>query len=190
MFKSLIILLAITFSSIALADSKVLGHLAPLPHEVMGSPVRLDCGATITEMRGGNPDVRKLNALCNQAAQGFKAFVEHRGYKLAHNMEFEWSISFIPYGKCYRCLNDTEHRFYTRTVDSPVWGITDQTHRYMFVLSDKRSREFTVTFVHELFHSMSMHYGVYNSHPGGYGEKSQADEVLAEDFTDWLGHGR
>jgi hypothetical protein len=35
-----------------------------------------------------------------------------------------------------------------------------------------------------------MFYGVYDSHPGSWSQKTNADEELAAEFTEWLGYGK
>jgi len=55
---------------------------------------------------------------------------------------------------------------------------------------DSRDADFALTFVHELFHAMSMFHGIHENHPGSWDEKNGIEERVAEDFTAWLGCGR
>jgi hypothetical protein len=88
-------------------------------------------------------------------------------------------------------LNDETYRFRYRFVKGiTVTGYTDRSEKYSFAISDTSDSEFKVTFVHEMFHAMSMFYGVYENHPGTLSDKSRADEILAQEFTVWLGYGR
>lgn len=190
MFRYVITILAILFlSHTAIADTKIVGHMTPFPEEKLENPVTLDCGATIQEVRGLNADYARLNSMCTHAYSNFFKFIKAKGLKVNHTNAFRWNLSFLPEARCYRCLNDESHRFRHRHVHGYLIGYTDKDTEYAF-MSSTVDKEFNTTFVHELFHSMSMYYGVYDNHPGNWGEKTAADEKLAENFTEWLGYGR
>jgi len=189
--KFITTLLAILFvASTALADQRIVGHMTPLDSERLANPVTLDCGVTLQEIRGGHPDIAKLNALCTHAMSNFFAFVQHKGLKVSRKDKFNWDASLLPIDNRYRSLNDETYRFRNRFVKGNIIGYTDYDTRYMFSMVNANHREFNTTFVHELFHSMSMYYGVYDNHPGPLSAKTNADEVLAQDFTEALGYGR
>jgi len=190
MFKYLIALVILLISTTSVADQRIVGHMLPLPEETLSSPVQLDCGIVIKEVRGGSLNVAKLNQMCSRAASSFFPFIEREGLTPMHRNSFDWNVSFLPEPRCYRCLNDETYRFKFRHVHGMLIGYTDLNQGYIFMLSDFSDREFNVTFVHELFHAMSMFYGVYNSHPGSWSDKTAADDRLAYAFTDALGYGR
>jgi len=190
MFRRFIILFAILLvASTAFGDQYIVGHMPPLPNEFLSNPVTLDCGVTIQEVRGVSLDYAHLNSLCIHAYSNFFKFVEAKGLKTSHRKSLRWNASFLPERPCYRCLNDETYRFRYRHVHGNLIGYTDKDIEYAF-MSSVRDHQFSTTFVHELFHSMSMYYGVYNNHPGNWTAKTAADEVLAQDFTEWLGYGR
>jgi len=190
MFKYIALFLSIILiASLSMASDRVVGHMTPFPSETLDTPVTLDCGASIEEVRGGKLDYAKLNSLCTHAASNFFRFVDAKGLKTGDRSQaFSWSVSFLPGASCYRCLNDEDYRFHNRFVKGYVTGYTDLNSRFSFVIS--KSRELKVTFVHEMFHAMSMFYGVYENHTGNYSEKTAKDEALAQEFTEWLGYGR
>lgn len=58
------------------------------------------------------------------------------------------------------------------------------------MFSDSRDADFALTFVRELFHAMSMFYGIFENQVGSWDGRNWIEERLAEDFTAWLGFGR
>lgn len=190
MFRYITLLVAtLLIVSTAHADQRVVGHMTPFPEEMLESPVTLDCGARVQEVRGASMNYPRLNSMCTHAYTNFFKFIEAKGLKTKHRERFHWNVSFLPENTCYRCLNDENYRFRHRHVRGRLIGYTDKNAGYAF-MSSRRDHEFNTTFVHELFHSLSMYYGVYDNHPGGWPEKTAADERLAQDFTEWLGYGR
>lgn len=189
MLKYILIIASIVLTNTALADSRITGHMTPLPSERLDNPVTLDCGATVQEARGISLDYSRLNAMCTHALSNFFKFTKAKNLRENHTDPFSWNLSFLPEDNCYRCLNDETHRFRYRFVHGHLIGYTDKDERYAF-MSSVYDSEFNTTFVHELFHSMSMYYGVYDNHPGDYSEKTNKDEGLAQEFTEWLGYGR
>lgn len=162
----------------------------PLREELLPDPVELRCGAVVQEYRGAAMDVAKLNRLCTHARVNFARFIKAKGLRPTHAGAFRWNLSFLPEGSCYRCLNDEEFRFRDRYYKGTLIGYSDLVYQYVFVFSDSHDADFALTFVHELFHAMSMFYGIYENHPGSWDEKNVIEERLAEDFTAWLGYGR
>lgn len=183
------IILSILFcTNIALAD-RVVGHPTPFQNELLRNPVMLECGVTIREVRGGSLNYAQLNSMCTHAYSNFFRYIEARGLRVNHHDSFSWNISFLPEGICYRCLNDEKYRFNNRFIGGKVIGYTSRNDQYAFITSTQDS-EFNVTFIHEMFHSMSMFYGVYDNHYGSWTCKTEADEILAVEFTEWLGYGK
>jgi hypothetical protein len=183
-----IILSVIFITNVAMAD-RLVGHPTPLQNEFLENPVVLDCGAIIQEVRGSSQDYSKLNSMCTHAYSNFFRFIKANGLKITNNKPFKWNVSFLPESTGYRCLNDERYRFKNRFVSGKVIGYTSRNDHWAFITSTRDS-EFRVTFVHEMFHSMSMFYGVYDSHPGSWSQKTNADEELAAEFTEWLGYGK
>lgn len=177
----------------ALASEMIVGHMKPLETELLTHPIQFPCGLKIQEMRGTSLDKdqrEKMVGQCNVAKTSFFKFMAYKGIPTQNEKPFEWSLSLLPESNCYRCLNDTAHRFKYRFVQDNVIGYTDKDARYSWVLSDVKDKEFDTTFMHELFHALSMYYGVYDAHPGSLQQKTDADEILAEEFTDGLGYGK
>lgn len=181
------IVIVLLFAQTAIADQRISGYITPLPEELLERPIVLDCGATIREVRG-TIDYSKINSMCTHALSNFFKFIEAKGLKAERKNSFRWNLSFLPEYNCYRCLNDEVYRFKNRYVHGRLIGYTDMSVQYAF-MSNVRDDQFNITVVHELFHSMSMYYGVYMSHPGSWSEKTMADENLAKSFTLWLGYG-
>jgi hypothetical protein len=169
--------------------------MTPLPSEWLASPIHLPCGLTIREWRGKSRPSRameaKLERWCVAAERHFVPFLHSRGLELPRpdRGAFRWSESLIPDGDCHRCLNDYNGRFATRFTHELVWGYTSLPLRWSFMISDVRSEMFRQVFTHELFHAMSMYYGLYASHWGMWIVKSGEDEELARAFTRSMGLG-
>ena len=171
-------------------DFFVTGHVTPLPSEMLTIPIKLKCGITIYEWRGATPDIKKANAYCDLAKQNFLPFMAKYNYHPKHNRPFDFRMALMKPTKSYRNLNDTAYRFANRKSLGNLWGYTDQDHHYTFVLSDHNHPQFKVTFVHELFHSLSMHYGFFDAHANTRWKREQKDEYFAQEFTMSLGLGR
>jgi len=165
------------------------GNMEPFPEEQLAKPIYLkdDCaGVVITEWQGIKPpSTERLSKLCNLARQNFACFINSKGINTNSSERFIWRISFIPIGSCYRCLNDTEYRFYDRAVKN-VWGYTSYNHRYTFVLSEVNYPVFERVFLHELFHAMSIFYGVFDNNGVDDDERISNDEWLAYKFADLM----
>jgi len=172
--------------------SSVVGHMAPLPEELLKEPIALDCGAVIREIRGGNTiNLDVLNRLCSEVTSSFEPFLRAQGVQVRLEGPFVWDLSFLPSGDCYRCLNDVRFRFRHRVVlDRDLIGYTDVAEKTIFLTSNAWNAAFRLVFVHELFHALSIHYRVLADRPGTWQERYVAEEELAGDFTEWLGYGR
>jgi len=164
-------------------DSRVQGHTAPLESEVLTDPIELRCGAVIKEWRGPTKDLKQVQKLCDLGVKNFHSFIKEKGLK-ARTGKFSYSLSLIPADSKYRSLNDLKYRFYTRIQKMILSGYTQHGNRYIFTISNQNHPAFDVSLLHELFHAMSHHYGVYDSHKGkNTYEKLCEDEVLATEFT-------
>ena len=167
--------------------------MTPLPSEYLDQPIHLTCGLVIREWHGASRPssaaVAKMDRLCADATLRFRPFLEKHGLGPRATGPFDWSEALIPDGYCHRCLNDTRWRFERRFVHGDVWGYTGIFEQYSFVVSDTLLPIFPLVFVHELFHAMSMFYGVFEAHPGSDWDKVEADEQLARAFTVSMGLG-
>ena len=176
----LILILLLLLSSSAQADTTFV--TLPLPTELLSKPVELDCGATIREWRGSRlteSRIERVNSMCSLVNEKFGPFVKELGYSPS-DAPFYYSLSFIPYGKNYRDLNDIEYRFAGRAGGTNLTGYTVHEGRYVFNISNPNDRDFDVSFAHELFHAMSYHYGIHAQHEG---DVDMIEENLARKFT-------
>jgi len=188
---------ALFFAILLVTDicfAKVIGHIEPLNEELLENPVTLECGVTILEnieirnnhlvkLELTSKDIEILNVICSRVKYNYSIFLKDNGIKTPDlSREFHWKASLIPDTNNYRCLNDTRYRFYNRKIidegDVEVDGFTDKYRGYTFSLSNRNSKFFKTVFAHEIFHAMSIFYGINDS------------EELAEDFTSRLGYGR
>lgn len=191
--KILKIVLAILFiTTFAWADEKIVGHVEPLPEELLPTPIDLkNCPIDIYEWRSKNKSEFKagwLGEYCELTIQKFNEFVALKGLKKAHNEPYEgWKVSIIPDNREYRSLNDLQYRFAARSQYVELWGYTHLRTKYIFL-----ANEATPPFwAHELFHSLSVHYGIYEAHhPYDISIRIKEDEKLAREFTVWLGLGK
>lgn len=192
MFILFVIILSFVAPNFAIADSKVVGHMEPLPHELLANPIKLQCGLVIREWRGTMPsltEIQKLNTLCDLAKEAFIPFLAQHGLTPKHNKPFSWNIAIIPDGTCYRCMHDLDYRFKHRTLRSELWGYTSLYEKYIFTISSTSMKFYNEVFTHELFHAFSMYYGLYiNHHPFDNRIRSSKDERLAVSFTKYLGY--
>lgn len=161
------------------ADEKVIGHISPFFEELLIQPIDLECGAVIREWQGqySQDDIKKLNNLCTYAKNSFWEFVEENSLNVEKNKPFHYNLSLLIDGHGYRQLNDLQWRFSFRS--NEVWGYTSKDLRYSFILSDLDNRNFNKTFIHELFHALSIHYGLYKN--------PSSDEKLARKFEEKYG---
>lgn len=178
----------------------------PTASELLATPIDLDCeGISVIEWRpsinqskftGPNQEnIEILNRLCRLAISKFPEFARLQKIKINDQPtnEFSQFISLMPFqgaeGHRSRNLND-DMRFAERTkfYDSanrelPIWGWTGYKNKTIFVRNDVPSREFSIVFLHELYHAQSHHYGIYDN----LKNPSHDDEILAHKFTDYLG---
>lgn len=177
--------------------------MTPLADEMLSQPVTLSgtCdGVVVREWREGDPGtertpaaIRVMDRLCNRALGAFEGFIDRHGLERVHSLPFSWSVAVIPDEDCYRCLNDLTYRFSTRSAQIDVWGYTSLTHRFIFILnqvqvSGKPSLLWQKVWVHKLFHALSKHYGIFESHAGTDAKRAKVDERYAKKFeVDVLG---
>jgi len=192
-FRIILCVLLVLIPFVAIADEKVVGHMPPLEEELLSDPITLHCGIVITEWQGGKPtaeSIKNMNTLCNEALSAFFPFVKHHKLKAERYGAFNWSLSLIPDGECYRCLNDLDYRFAQRAFLNKVWGYTDVYAKYIWIVNKPEWNFYKTVFVHELFHAMSVYYGVWHNHAETNAERCSIDEKYAEAFTEMLGYGR
>lgn len=188
MYKYSLAFLILFITSFVFADSKIEGNMPPFSEELLTEPINLDCGLSIVEKRGGKKlNVNKLNTMCDNVLKKFPQFIKKKGINVEFTY-FDWKMSILPESSNYRCLNDLKYRFKYRQFQGDVIGYTDYNSKYSFVLNDITDSQFNITFVHELFHAMSMYSGAYESHSYNWQNRSSIDESLAQEFTEWLGY--
>jgi hypothetical protein len=202
------------FAAPPTANGKVIGHRQPLPSELLAKPIPLKGECTsfvIKEWRGTQitpQAIKIINNTCNTAAKSFFPFVKEKGYTIKQNVKFVVGISLIPWdqekdGADYRGLNDMKYRFVQREKfcdaygrpchlwETPlsVYAVSDKYRNWIFLLNDVYYAEewlpsFRTIWTHELFHTFSHHYGVFDQHPGMERNKITKDEEMAYAFAD------
>lgn len=171
--------------------------MTPLPEELLSKPITLSdaCdGVVVREWREGGAGteaspaaVRVMDRLCTHAVAVFDGFIERHGLERAHSLPFRWSVSVLPDEDCHRCLNDLTYRFSTRFAQIEVWGYTSLDDRFIFILnqvlvSGRPGPLWQRVWVHELFHALSMHYGIFASHAETDAKRVKIDERFAKKF--------
>jgi hypothetical protein len=159
---------------------------------------------TIIEWRGDpdfpkwtTPNPQTLQVLEEVCYLALKTFPEFTGYKIKKS--FKFSLALMPFslersGQGKRNLNDIKNRFkyrnksYNQGEVVPILGYTQHNQRIIYLRHDvlwldQPNPDFKITLIHEMFHALSYHHGLYASHPG---DKNQADEIQAQQFVDWL----
>jgi phosphoribosyl 1,2-cyclic phosphodiesterase len=171
---------------LALPMSDEAESMFPLHYERLEHIEKISCGIKIHEWRGSKLNSGIVNRFCSLAKSNFVGFISKlkKDYVVKRLSEkFEYDASFIPDNKQKRNLNDTTFRFKGR--DQPdVFGYTNILHHWMFVTSDYNDSEFGVTLAHEVFHAMSDFHMIVDQH------SALEEEILARDFTEYLGLGR
>jgi hypothetical protein len=177
-----------------MADSKVIGYMEPLPKDVLRVPIHLygKCSNVVINELNGNftaDNIYSLSKLCNIATDNFAKFLSQQGIEVDDSPKFEWKISVLKDGNCYRCINDTRYRFRDRFIKDDVWAYTSKTYERTFVLNDLSIYGYDTFFVHEMFHALSIYYSVFDGHADRDDKRAKEDERLARKFTRWLGMG-
>lgn len=208
---SLLVILALTFPALAQADSKVVGHMRPLPSELLAEPIKLTnhCKyAEIVEWRATNgrtdttakskKAISIIDVACNKAISQIRIFAKSQGLTI-NDEPFRVKISLMPadihvQGRNYRNLNDNRYRFKSRnTPGQAFWGWADEKgdlyiRNDVFKYTSEQNRNFEIVFVHELWHIASFQYGIYDTLSDNEIEKNKQDEILAIRFTTFLGY--
>lgn len=192
MFRKLVISALLLLASTAHADDKVVGHMTPLPDELLQQPITLSCGVTIREWHGDSRPsqgtIKMMDGLCSKALENFKPFLKSKGLHAPRSGPLVWNWSLMRDGYCYRCMNDIKFRFAYRFVRQELWGYTGRDQEYSFTVSAVKMPLYRKIFTHEMFHAMSMYYGLYNQHSSNDYVKTDVDEKLAVDFTTYMGY--
>lgn len=154
--------------------------MTPFFEEILLQPVELKCGAVVMEWQGkhSDQDVDRLNYLCSYAEKKFWEFIKNKGFDIKRNRDFHFQVSLLADGTGYRQLNDLRYRFQNRfgARGKEVWGYVYRDTHYLFVFNDVDAWNFDDIFIHELFHALSIYYGLFDSH------SNKVDEQLALEF--------
>ena len=200
-FKHLVIILIIIFSVNVVWAQSYSTQMTPTISEKLNSPIALCSGIKIVEWRdSGTPatqltkaNIKALIRYCKEAMKAFPKFVKSKGYDLKRAGKLHTSVCFMPVNSSPRNLNDIDYRFSSRTkiYDSDgnvgqIWGYFQRYTDHIYVRNTAANHH-RVVFIHELFHSASYYYGIYDQHEG---YKDSKDENLAQEFTVYLGYGR
>ena len=188
--RNAIITTSMFLAGLALADERrVVGHMPPLPEELLNEPINLNCGGVINEWRGSEPNRALAEKYCTLAVTKFVPYLRSRGIDFEPKGEFHFDMAMLPDTFEYRGINDRDYRFAYRNADYAVTGYTSKTNRYLFNIANTNDPEWRVSFTHEMFHAMSFYWGLWDTHPGGSQDKLEREEDLAVGFTVYLGLG-
>lgn len=207
---------AILFSAEALAEVHSQGPMTPLESEKLPQSLALTGACANVKVVEWRPTpgflsstsysanaLQILDQTCQKAVSNFHAFLVQDGWHVESRSEFSQSVSLMPadlnrHGEAYRNLNDASFRFFSRTKEYEdgqvvaIWGYHQRATKYIYIRNDvyrddkKVNNSFKTVFAHELGHALSNYYGIYSSHKGN---KDEADERLAKNFTKYLGLG-
>lgn len=150
-------------------------------------------------------NIKLVNAVCKAGISNFFKFVKANHLKFKNNeYEFNITVCIMPaklgfYGEGYRNLNDHHFRFKNRErrYESDgsimgVWGYTRYEPLSFFVRNDVLNKHgnlssgFATTFVHELFHTLSYHYGVYDLLSNNRSVRDNKEEQLAIKYENYV----
>lgn len=141
----------------------LVGHKEPLREERLPKAIPLGCGLRIVEWRPGPPGpdrIAWMEDLCARGLRAFQRVAAEGGAKLRRSGPLAWRLALIPVGRCYRCIDDLEHRFASTSREPNVWGITFPRSGWTFIASDMPPELFEEVFLHELFHALSAFHGL------------------------------
>lgn len=142
-----------------------------------------------------------LNFICKKVIKNFPKFIETQKYKLNEELKLSQSLSLMPadlknHGRDFRNLNDLTYRFKNRTKEYdengnpyPIWGYHQRASSFIYMRNDvlnengEINKGFEIVFAHELFHSLSWKFGIYQQHKGN---KDIIEEEMARKFTMFL----
>lgn len=200
-------------SSVAQADVRIRGQMRPLPHELLEQPINLNkhcVNVQVVEWRGtsgrrkttapSQAAKKVINSSCNLALSKMSSFIRMKG--LVATKPVKIKLALMPAsvrfeGTSYRNLNDLNYRFYYRARQDVryVWGYTHE-NGYIFLRNDvlqpnkTANPQFVFTLIHEMWHAFSLQAGIFNQLADNENDRYEADERMAEDFTEYLGLGR
>jgi hypothetical protein len=180
-------------------SQKAKGEMRPLPQELLGKPIKLTGACSkvkVIEWRGSKLSkgaIKSIDETCNQAVKGFKPFMKRQyGYHIKGDLsKFDADLCLLPLNSDLRSMNDTDYRFYYRSLKVDLWGYFQRAADNIYIRSDvftegHENDEFVMTLAHELFHAMSYQYKIFHQHGG---DKDQVEEAMADQFTEYLGLG-
>lgn len=146
-----------------------------------------------------------LDKTCQQAVSKFKSFLKSESLTGKAPTTIAFSVSLMPadasrHGTEYRNLNDITFRFFNRTKEYDedgnvylIWAYSQRSNHYIYIRNDVLNddgktvnSEFVKIFAHEIGHTLSYYYGIYDNHSG---DKDAEDEKLARKFTTYLHYG-
>src|SRR3989304_3091824 len=117
-----VLLFASLISLSVLAEDE--GHMRPFKREMLLKPIEIsECSMKILEWRPKKNDKQTkpnqknidiVRKTCKLAVDKVPEFVTQKGYKVKQT-DYKINISFMPYNKEHRNLNDIEDRFKYRT---------------------------------------------------------------------------
>lgn len=178
------------------------GEMKPLPQELLSQPIKLTGACSkvkIIEWRGSkiNKSSKKIiNDTCNMAVKGFKPFIKKQpGYHMRGDMaKFDTDLCLLPLNSDPRNMNDTDYRFYYRSLKVDLWGYFQRAADNIYIRSDVltegyENESFSMVLAHELFHAMSYQYKIYHQHNGDKSQVEETEELMADQFTEYLGLG-
>lgn len=206
----------ILFSNIASGDEHVVGHILPLPSELLAKPVKLKAcpGFAIVEWKSSkdkhnteqNEKTKKvIEDTCSISVKLFDEFIAKENLVKKNNNKLKITVSLLPWdvlgngtswgdgdGDDYRNLNDVDYRFRDSIkVTGPnggildIWGLTERKLDHLFIRNDplnsnnEPNKIFIKVLSHEIFHTLSSHYGIFDSLGSN---KQHKDEQLALKF--------
>lgn len=146
-----------------------------------------------------------IELTCSLSVKLFDEFILNEGLSKKNNRKPHIGISLLPWdvigtgnkwgdgdGDDYRNLNDTTFRFKDRTKftgpnggEIDLWGVTERKLSHIFIRNDPLTndnephRVFFKVLSHEIFHTLSNHYGIFKSLGR---DKQYKDEQLALKF--------
>lgn len=188
-----------------------IAHVAALPQEKLLWEIFLQgsCkNVSIVEWRyeNYNPAISSryeeayeiINNVCQTVWENFIPFMSNYShYKILGNIDqVNPKISLIPVNDKARNLNDNQYRFSRRNISGELWGYHHQKTNYVFVRNmifspnGNLDKYFKLYLAHELFHSLSYSLGIYNQHKGNIDEIVATEELMADEFTVYLGFGK
>jgi hypothetical protein len=144
----------------------------------------LDCGITITESFGKNApkskeDLVDLDRACSKAYS--KLFKPGDGPKFSS----VWKVSFVSRNDLKQFSVFVQDNIFTNPRchgKDNLYGYTNKYKKHVWSMSNTKSDQFEITFIHELFHAARMFYGKFDEN------NINNEEILAENFARSISH--